>query len=497
MNPESLIATIDDLAAAPYNPRRISDDGRAALAASIERFGDIAGITWNAKTRRLVAGHQRVEALRSKYGSALRIEREEHGGVALIAPNGDRFAVRVVDWDEGTEKAANVAANSPMLAGEFTEDLDALLAEIRDFDGALFDDLRMDELLAAVTSDRRGTVTKDEARATLAERFLVPPFSVLDARQGYWLERKRAWLALGIESEEGRADNLIWATSAQPPQLYALRNEMREASGRDPEWDAVLAEASRRGMSTTKQTSVFDAVLCELAYRWFCRPHGRVLDPFAGGSVRGIVASMLGLAYLGVDLRAEQVAANEAQAAKVCDGNATAPQWIVGDSVAVLGEDGELAGKEATFDFVFSCPPYGDLERYSDDPKDLSAMDWESFLTAYRAIIGRCVAMLSQDAFAIFVVGDIRGKNGNYRGFVQETIRAFTDSGAALYNDAVLVTPASSGAIRASKAMQGTRKLTKTHQNVLVFLKGDAKRAVAKLGTIEVADLSELADGEE
>ena len=36
------------------------------------------------------------------------------------------------------------------------------------------------------------------ARSTLAERFIVPPFSVLDARQGYWQDRKRAWIALGL-----------------------------------------------------------------------------------------------------------------------------------------------------------------------------------------------------------------------------------------------------------------------------------------------------------
>lgn len=39
---------------------------------------------------------------------------------------------------------------------------------------------------------------------TLAERFGVPPFSVLDARQGYWQDRKAAWLLLGIQSELGR-----------------------------------------------------------------------------------------------------------------------------------------------------------------------------------------------------------------------------------------------------------------------------------------------------
>lgn len=44
----------------------------------------------------------------------------------------------------------------------------------------------------------------EAAKKKLAERFLVPPFSVLDARQGYWQERKQAWLLLGIQSELGR-----------------------------------------------------------------------------------------------------------------------------------------------------------------------------------------------------------------------------------------------------------------------------------------------------
>ena len=43
-------------------------------------------------------------------------------------------------------------------------------------------------------------------------------------------------------------------------------------------------------------------------------PRGRVIDPFAGGSVRGIVAASLGRSYAGNDLSAAQVQANEEQA---------------------------------------------------------------------------------------------------------------------------------------------------------------------------------------
>ena len=44
----------------------------------------------------------------------------------------------------------------------------------------------------------------DEPRKTMAERFGVPPFSVLSARDGWWQSRKQAWIALGLKSELGR-----------------------------------------------------------------------------------------------------------------------------------------------------------------------------------------------------------------------------------------------------------------------------------------------------
>jgi hypothetical protein len=48
----------------------------------------------------------------------------------------------------------------------------------------------------------------NRAKAPLARRFVIPPFTVLDARAGYWQERKREWLELGIKSELGRGGDL-------------------------------------------------------------------------------------------------------------------------------------------------------------------------------------------------------------------------------------------------------------------------------------------------
>jgi hypothetical protein len=52
--------------------------------------------------------------------------------------------------------------------------------------------------------DLFGDVVRDPHGSLLGDEFIVPPFSVLNAREGWWQERKRKWLALGIQSELGR-----------------------------------------------------------------------------------------------------------------------------------------------------------------------------------------------------------------------------------------------------------------------------------------------------
>ena len=244
------------------------------------------------------------------------------------------------------------------------------------------------------------------------------------------------------------------------------------------EWAGTPTGAYDKGVANG--TSIFDPVVCELAYRWFSPPGGIVLDPFAGGSVRGIVAAKLGRDYVGIDLRPEQVAANEEQADRICN-DCAPPRWIVGDSAEI-----DTLLTDIEFDFIFSCPPYGDLEVYSDNPSDLSTMGHAEFMLAYRKIIAKACALLKPDRFASFVVGDFRDGRGNYQNFVSETIAAFLDAGLELYNEAILVTAVGSLPVRAGRQFDAARKLGKTHQNVLVFLKGDAKRATAACGPVEV-----------
>lgn len=666
---------------------------------------------------------------------------------------------------------------------------------------------------------------EDPKFRSLADRFGIPPFTVLDSRGGLWQTRKAAWMSLGIRSEIGRGANLmsISDTAKQYTKSHEdaiagvkVRADARKlvpgGTGRNSVWrgkgkDGKGMSVKEAGQASAKDirdnmafrmqpgayskesaslkggltcgtstdpyrkpgeenegpefsgTSVFDPVLCELAYRWFCPSGGRVLDPFAGGSVRGVVAGLLGYNYVGIDLREEQVNANRAQwvdissrsdnqpkasnEVKIIDADKLTPiekrgeyyfkrddlfefaganggkvrtlfniltsfgqptvsgvvscgdristqiprvarvahalgipcrlhtasgaftpgmreakelgaeiiqhdpgylsvvraraledaekqkfyhipwglcmkqaveytleqammmdvgvkrivvpvgsgmtlagvlhgliafghtrllpvlgvqlggdpsarlddyapkDWreIVkmvgakqefhdeapvqdqifegvrldpvyeakcvpfmqpGDLLWIVGNRGEQAkpsplpfkfkpvapnwitGDSATdipeldlepVDLVFSCPPYADLEVYSDDPKDLSFLasrgGYPEFKKVYRHIIEAACAKLAENRFAVFVVGEVRDKDGFYLNFVRDTIDAFEAAGCKFYNNCILVTSLGSLPIRVGKQFTNTRKLGATHQHVLCFFKGDPQTVKA------------------
>lgn len=452
---------IDTLRQDPHNPRIIGQDALSGLGTSMHEFGDLSGIVWNEQLNVLVAGHQRVNRLKAA-GAATWERFSADYGVIVHPLTGEQFPVRIVRWDANKTRLANLAANNPHIAGDFTPEALSQLKQLEE--QALFEGLLLDALQEHLTDE----LTPDLGRAggedgqgsgagSLAERFVVPPVSVLDARQGYWRERKRSWLSMGIQSELGRGDELTFAGGG------GVVGEEIEKLGR---------------------TSIFDPVLAEIAYRWFCPPGGLVLDPFAGGSVRGIVAGMTGRRYHGIDLSAAQVEANRKQAEAMFEpGSPAVPGWFVGDSRTMEGVH------PAEADLVFSCPPYGDLEQYSEDPADLSNMSEADFIEAYRQVIACACARLKPDRFAVFVVGNYRRPDSYYVDLVGITVDAFARAGAQLYNEAVLVTPMGSARLRASHTFTRSLKLVRCHQNVLVFCKGKYTEAVRAVGPVEAGEL--------
>lgn len=821
------------------NANRGTQRGRGLLEKSLRNYGAGRSILLD-RNGRIIAGNKTTEV-------AADIGLED---VLIIPTDGTKLvAVQRTDLDLDS-KEGRMLAYADNQVGAVDLDFDPSQIEVDVMAGLPLEEFFTPEELGDFKLDAFEERGQGEKVITLAARFGAPPFSVLDARQGYWQERKRAWIALGIQSELGRGQiiqasedevkvsevhlvltganrkkigaateailrgggkkikgkapavisgapmpldraktsranatpggGLMPATSlgadgktvrgdgrGRPVRQYVNGTLMTSDSGNDPEYyykkqqveralgreisTAEFQERYYQGPETYQSgTSIFDPVLCELMYSWFTKYGDAVLDPFAGGSVRGITAGYLGRRYTGIDLRGEQVEANRIQAALIggreerrttdpgaltpvqrlgqilvkrddlfeyngarggkvrsclaisqgAEGLVTAgsrhspqinivahvaaglgiparahtptgelsqelqqaqelglvitqhragynnviiarareealslgyreipfgmecqeaveqtrrqvsnlpwgeftrlvvpvgsgmslagilwglkdagqevpvlgvrvgadpeerlnkyapPDWasmvkleqapgsydepaalhslghimldpyyeaktlpylVPGDLLWVVGVRSSIEGPagvpfetpawivgnsvnsipEEPFDFIFSCPPYYDLEIYSDDPEDLSNMEsYEDFLQVYRDIITRAAARLEENRFACFVVGDLRDKSGYYRGFISDTIEAFQAVGCKLYNEAILVTALGSLPIRVNNQFQSGRKLGKTHQNILVFVKGDWRKAVERLGPVYVARLEDEAESD-
>lgn len=757
-----IVDALVPLAAPISEPQLLEGNPRVgdveAVAKSLNRFGQRKPIVAHSKTKQVIAGNHTLQAAR-------RLGWTE-------------IAVVWTDDDDATAKAFALADNRTAELGTYDEDaLAEMIADVLEADEALLEDasFSMEDLdaLLGETSAPAELEESDEgeeesenplkdlkrpeagpsrpATLLLSDRYLAPPFTVLNAREGWWQERKNTWIELGLEGELGRDDKpRTWYLAApqhhhNPDKPFVAHGSAEQRQQADAEDESLLYGDGA--------TSIFDPVLCELMYRWFSPPKGLVLDPCAGGSVRGIVAAKLGRRYIGIDIRENQIEADiqqgrdlltpdggivpdtpgdnmpevtpvehladkgvwlkredkyvyagvrgakvrtcmhfiaearekgvgvvtagsrmspqvnfvaqiayqmgvkcrvhvpsgpltpellaaraagakitqhdygynsviiararedaaergwievpygmESQEAvdytkpqvvnipdgvqrivnacgsgmtlagilwglkeqgidipvtAICVGHVPEerldrwapegwrdmvelvdepsdyhqaateveyggvlldayyeakcipylregdllwvsairpsavpapvhePEWIVGD-----GRDtADLVDEQA--DMIFTCPPYGDLEVYSDDPRDLSTMEYAEFIEAFGDLMSSACKRLADDRFAVVVVGDFRDKKGYYYGFPADTVKIMEAAGLRLYNEAILVTHAASLPLRAGRQFDATRKMGKTHQNCLVFIKGDPKKATRACGPVVSSDASE------
>ena len=523
----------------------------------------------------------------------------------------------------------------------------------------------------------------------ICTKYTFPPFSILNTTDKRWQTRKKQWVKTGIKSELGRSSHITFQIGDMDEyrKLETIKKAQKRSAKNTPGGGSLSKKTVWKDYSSKKHnskfdiktqkalgvysvygdtaldrntggvtgTSIFDPVLTELMYKWFCPKGGQVIDPFAGGSVRGVIASLLGLRYYGCDLRKEQIEANKVNAVDVfsrhipqsyvkvkisskslnqlfvkcnekyiinnckgrcCQGtdgikvsihksehlkfikkgaviengfivpderklcpfktdsglcsvhndkpfgcrvspftltknntlivrnryrllkcyrrkdikkipvykahkesllllfgekgvkriikrikkkkdcvvkldyqkyrilidndfsknkkefNALLPydlKWVSGDSIKELN-DFPLS------DFILTCPPYGDLEIYSEDKRDLSNMTYKDFLNNYALIIKKSLNKLKDDRFCCFVVGDFRNKEGFYNGFVADTIKIFSKNGAYLYNEFILKNAIGSLPVRIQIQFDSYKKIGKQHQNILIFYKGNPKK---------------------
>ena len=420
---------ISEIKINPNNPRLIKDDKFKKLVQSIKDFPemlDIRPIVVN-KDMIILGGNMRLKACKEAGLKTVPIIiadnlSEEQQREFLIKDN-----VSGGEWDWN------------LLANEWDSDeLDAWGLDVPNFD----------------EDEEDESASKEEeikAIERLEDKFIVPPFSILNAREGKWQERKGYWKELikdtGITRDTGGQTNTRYRT------VEGFSN-------------------NREGEDVG---SVLDPVLSEIAIKWFGLENSKMFDCFAGDTVFGYISSYLGNHFTGIELRQSQALFNN-ERTKGLNAN-----YICDDGRNVLNHV-----EENSQDLLFSCPPYFDLEVYSDMPNDASNQkEYKDFISILDTAFSNSIRCLKENRFAVIVCGDVRDKKGNYYRFPDHIKEIFERNNMPLYNELILIDPVGNLQLRVGKYMEH-RKVGKTHQNVLVFFKGNPKKIKEIFPKIEI-----------
>jgi len=287
--------------------------------------------------------------------------------------------------------------------------------------------------LSMVEKDLFGNPVLNAKRA-MSDYFGVAPFSILNTTDKNWINRRQRWNKLINDTGQARKNVLAGGNSEKD-----VMNNMNGAS-------------------------ILDAVLAELMLKWFTEEGFTTFDPFAGDTVFGFISGYLKRPFVGIELRQEQVDFNQMQ----CDRENLNCKYICDTS-----ENMDNYIENESKDFIFSCPPYADLEVYSDLKEDLSTMSHDDFFKVYEKILKNTYRKLKNDRFAVIVTSEVRNRRGEYIRLVPNTINIMVNAGYIYYNDIILMNSVGTLPLRAGRHMNAGRKIGRRHQNVLVFYKGN------------------------
>lgn len=166
---------LSDLVPYENNPRH-NEEAIDATIASMQQCGNIDPIEVD-EDNVILSGHTRRLAL-------MKMGYEESD------------VIRVTGLTDLQKRKYRILANK---TNEFAGwDFDKLEMELDGLDFEGFD-FGLDD----ITETTHGSVSAEPA-ASMASKYLVPPFSVIYGNKPDWLSRKRAWVNRGLRSELGR-----------------------------------------------------------------------------------------------------------------------------------------------------------------------------------------------------------------------------------------------------------------------------------------------------
>ena len=214
----------------------------------------------------------------------------------------------------------------------------------------------------------------------------------------------------------------------------------------------------RHGVNNGK-CSVFNPQLAQMILAAYAPMNGKIYDPFGGGGTRGYIATKMGYDYTGVEIREEEY---NRVLAQMKEWNLNF-KFILADSVKYSPNE--------SFDFIYTCPPYYDLEAYSDMEEDLSnAPSYMEYLNMLQKVLKNCYDVLKKDSFAVFVVGNFRNKKGELEHLNGDLITKAKEVGFKLWDELIWMGASNVALTRCGK-FEKNRKSVRMHEYIIILKK--------------------------
>lgn len=214
----------------------------------------------------------------------------------------------------------------------------------------------------------------------------------------------------------------------------------------------------RHGVNNGK-CSVFNPQLAQMILAAYAPMNGKIYDPFGGGGTRGYIATKMGYDYTGVEIREEEY---NRVLAQMKEWNLNF-KFILADSVKYRPNE--------SFDFIYTCPPYYDLEVYSDMEEDLSnAPSYMEYLNMLQKVLKNCYDVLKKDSFAVFVVGNFRNKKGELEHLNGDLITKAKEVGFKLWDELIWMGASNVALTRCGK-FEKNRKSVRMHEYIIILKK--------------------------
>lgn len=260
----------------------------------------------------------------------------------------------------------------------------------------------------------------------------------------------------------------IWE-SDDPKFSNPILKKLKERNGESTR-ENTLKSFGGVGPNTayTSTTSYFNPKLCKIVYSSYCPSGGTIFDPFSS-IVRPYMAKYLGYNYTGCEIRPDECE-------KINDILNETVLLQDSTNVTVHNIDCRKFQSNFKYDLIFTCPPYWNLEKYSDSSEDMSAIgNYKDFLYEMQKVYEKCRDLMHDNSYCCFVVADFRDYSLGRKlvnrlvPFVSDMIQCGESAGLILYDKVIIRKPMGTAPSRVK--LWNTRKTVRIHEELLVFRK--------------------------